>query len=184
MKSWLKVSRDVGAILTNIIMLMLVANLALAVLFLAIDKFASLPSNQKALFDQAGAPLNLGTAYQREWFDYTAYEGIVDEAYAGDVLYDFSHLAKLGFAYQPWVQFSEPPYKGKLVNVDVDSLGFSIRRTRNEEQKKNRLGCEFLRSVEATPSATTFQTNIHGPVTFQPYSINVQKNRVLIFGSR
>jgi predicted PurR-regulated permease PerM len=104
-----KVFRHVWVILTNTIMLILAANLALAVLFLAIDKIASLPSNQKALFDQAGAPVNWGTAYQRDWFDYTAYEGIVDQAYAGAVLDDFNHLAKLGFAYQPLTCSPEMP---------------------------------------------------------------------------
>jgi lysophospholipase L1-like esterase len=173
LKSWLKVSRDVWAILTNIIMLILVANVALAVLFLAIDKFASLPSNQKALFDQAGAPINLGTAYQREWFDYTAYEGIVDEAYAGAVLHDFSHLTKLGFAYQPWVQFSEPPYKGKLVNVDVDSLGFSIRRTRNEEQKEKSPGLRIF----TFGGSNTFGYNVSDEHTWPSYLSDVLNKR-------
>ena len=70
-----KAFRHVWVILTNTIMLILAANLALGVLFLATDKIASLPLSQKARFDQAGAPINWGTAYQRDWFDYTPYEG-------------------------------------------------------------------------------------------------------------
>ena len=184
MKSWLKailhqqVYRDFWAILTNTIMLILAANLALAVLFLAKDKIASLPSNQKALFDQAGAPINLGTAYQREWFDYTAYEGIVDEAYAGAVLDDFSHLAKLGFGYQPWVQFSEPPYKGKLVNVDVDSLGFSIRRTRNEEQKEKSPGLRIF----TFGGSNTFGYNVSDEHTWPSYLSDILNKRAKELG--
>ena len=171
MISWLKailhqqVSRDVWAILTSTIMLFLAANLVLAVLFLTKDKFASLPLNQKALFDQAGAPINVGEAYQRDWFDYTAYDGIVDQTYAGAVLDDFYRLGKLGFAYQPWVQFSEPPYKGKLVNVDVDSLGFSIRKTRDEEQKEKPRALRIF----TFGGSTTFGYNVSDEHTWPSY---------------
>src|SRR5262245_35282669 len=159
-------------------MLMLVANLALAVLFLAKDKFASLPSNQKALFDEAGAPINWGTAYQRDWFDYTAYEGIVDQAYAGAVLDDFNRLAKLGFAYQPWVQFSEPPYKGKLVNVDVDSLGFSIRKTQNEGQNEKWPGLRIF----TFGGSNTFGYNVSDEHTWPSHLSGVLNKRAKELG--
>src|SRR5262249_39700393 len=173
-----KIYRHVWVILTNTIMLILAANLTLAVLFLAVDRIPSLPSNQKALFDQAGAPINWGTAYQRDWFDYTAYEGIVDQAYAGAVLDDFNHLAKLGFVYQPWVQFSEPPYKGKLVNVDVDSLGFPIRRTRNEGQNEKWPGLRIF----TFGGSTTFGYNVSDEHTWPSYLSDVLNKRAKELG--
>jgi hypothetical protein len=95
-------------------------------------KVVSEPGSQK-LFNSNGAPLDNGkrSPYQIQWFDYAAYEQIVDERHAAAVLDDFFQLRQLGFIYQPWVQFSEPPYNGKLVNIDVDSEGFPIRRTIN-----------------------------------------------------
>src|SRR5262245_26172600 len=107
LKSWRKailhqrVYRDVWVILTNTIMFFLAANLALGVLFLAKNKISSY-----------GLKSRMGAT----WFDYTAYE--LDQAHADAVLKDFARFGQLGLTYQPWVQFSEPPYEGKLVNVD------------------------------------------------------------------
>jgi hypothetical protein len=44
--------------------------------------------------------------------------------YVGRVLDEFYDLEQEGFVYQPWVQFSEPPFAGRFVNVDVDERGF------------------------------------------------------------
>jgi hypothetical protein len=54
----------------------------------------------------------------------------------GSVLDDFTSLGKLGFVYQPWVQFSEPPYDGKLLHVDTDAHGLPLRRTVNSTGEK------------------------------------------------
>jgi hypothetical protein len=172
-----KVYRDVWVILANTIMLFLAANLALALLFLAKDKVSSFASNrepprsieQENLFDQAGRRI----PYQHEWFDYTAYEGIVDQAYAAAVLEDFNSLERLGWVYQPWVQFSNPPYEGKLVNVDVDSLGFSKRRTRNEEYK---VKSSRLR-IFTFGGSTTFGYNVSDEHTWPSYLSDVLNSR-------
>src|SRR5262249_51880752 len=55
----------------------------------------------------------------------------VGERYAGEVLDDFYDLTATGFVYQPWVQFSEPLFRGKRVSVELDGLGFPTRHTRN-----------------------------------------------------
>jgi len=57
---------------------------------IVVPKITDKPESDR-LFDHDGAPLNNGQRLRGilEWFDYTAYEQIVDEAYAGNVLDDF-----------------------------------------------------------------------------------------------
>jgi len=90
------------------------------------------------LFNSDGSPSNNGkrTPYELKYFDFAAYENI-DADYAADVLTDFYELSKLGFIYQPWVEFSEPPFKGQRVNIDLDPRGFPIRRTINPPNDQN-----------------------------------------------
>jgi len=184
MKPW-RVHRRAWVIVTNTVMLFLVANLALVVLFLAKDKISSFPEVQRNvepqnLFDQTGAPIDNGerTDYQKDWFDYAAYEGVVDQAYASAVLNNFTHLGKLGFVYQPWVQFAEAPYEGNLVNVDVDPLGFLKRRTRNEEQKEK---SSQLR-IFVLGGSTTFGYNVSDEHTWPSYLSDVLNKRAKELG--
>jgi hypothetical protein len=118
---------DIYLVLANTIMLFVAVNLALAILFLARDKTSLVSSNQKTQYNDAT---------ETDWFDYTAYEGIVDQAYAAAVVEDFDGFPTGGFVYQPWVQFAEAPYSGRLLNIDVDSQEFPIRRTINPELKE------------------------------------------------
>jgi hypothetical protein len=85
-----------------------------------------------AFFYQDGSPVDNGkrSPYQMRWFDFNAYENI-DAEYAAIVLEGFWGLGKLGFIYEPWVGFAEPPFNSKLVNVDTDAHGFPIRHTIN-----------------------------------------------------
>jgi len=91
------------------------------------------------LFNSNGSPADNGkrSSYDRTWFDYGAYENIPEE-YAADVLDDFYDLSHLGFIYQPWVQFSEPPFSGKRVHIDRDIRGFPVRRTINPANQTER----------------------------------------------
>src|SRR5262249_21285002 len=90
------------------------------------------------LFNVDGSPADNGkrSEYELQWFDYKSYENI-SEQYAGEVLDDFYDLSRLGFIYQPWVQFSEPPFEGKRVHVDRDIRGFPVRRTVNPGNHSN-----------------------------------------------
>src|SRR5262245_19838623 len=68
------------------------------------------PRDDGRLFNSDGSPADNGkrSDYELTWFDYGSYENIPEE-YAADVLDDFYDLSRLGFIYQPWVQFSEAP---------------------------------------------------------------------------
>ena len=127
-------------IVTNLLVALVVVNALLGLAFFMLDVATTHQeavrgggvSSGRSLFNPDGSPTNTGkrTSYQLDWFDYLAYENI-EQSYAAEVLDDFYQLAKLGFIYQPWVQFSEPPFQGKRVTVDVDDKGFPIRRTIN-----------------------------------------------------
>jgi len=108
-----------------------------------------------------------------QWFDYTAYERIVDVSYVGNVLDDFFNLSKLGFIYQPWVQFSEPPYHGKLVNVDIDSKGFPIRRTLSPQNSQSATMLIF-----ALGGSSTFGYNVSDEQTWPSYLAEILNERV------
>jgi hypothetical protein len=127
----LRVYASGALLLLNTAVALLFFNVSLIGLFRLNDslvrhRFATLPTH----FNADGSPVETGkrTSYQLEWFDYAACQE-AGERYASDVLDDFYELTAKGFAYEPWVQFSEPQFHGKRVSVELDGLGFPIRRT-------------------------------------------------------
>jgi hypothetical protein len=59
--------------------------------------------------------------------DLAAYEGTPGEE-VRRMLDEFTQMRGLGFRYEPFVQFSEPPFQGQYLNVETDALGFRHRR--------------------------------------------------------
>jgi hypothetical protein len=126
------------------VVLLAVINVLLFVVFSIKDSASAVerprrPKNDGRLFNSDGSPADNGKRnnYELTWFDYGSYENI-PEQYAADVLDDFYDLSRLGFIYQPWVEFSEPPFSGKRVHVDRDIRGFPVRRTINPAHHTNR----------------------------------------------
>jgi len=130
-------------VLTAIVLLAIVNILLFGVFYIKDSAEAAprqiRPKDDGRLFNSSGSPADNGkrTEYELTWFDYAAY-GNIPEQYAADVLDDFYDLSRLGFIYQPWVQFSEPSFSGKLVHVDRDVRGFPIRRTVNSVNQSDR----------------------------------------------
>ena len=155
--------RTIAVVVLNTIVLMILLNVIIEIAFLLKDQFSH---RSQELFDADGKPFDNGkrSSYQLKWFDYTAYERLVDASYAGNVLDDFFNLSRTGFIYQPWVQFSEPPYHGKLVNVDVDSRGFPVRRTLNSQNGQSAAVLIF-----ALGGSSTFGYNISDEHTWPSY---------------
>lgn len=124
--------RATALFLLNTIVAVVVLNLFLGAAYWAKDTLSSVESAAAAneLFRDDGRPIQNGkrNAVQMAWIDYTAY-GDASPQHVGQVLDEFYEMEQLGFVYQPWVQFVESPYRGNLVNVDVDERGFPIRRT-------------------------------------------------------
>jgi hypothetical protein len=172
----------------NTLSAFVVINLFLAVTFYILDVVtprkvvaceevvARIVSEPSALFNADGSPINNGkrSCYQLRWFDFNAYEGI-EPIYAGEVLDDFYELNRLGFIYQPWVQFSEPPFQGKHVNVDLDERGFPTRRTINPS---NVTHLPVIR-IFTLGGSTTFGYNVSDEHTWPSYLAKILNDRAL-----
>jgi len=134
-----------ATLVTNTLIALLLVNVGLAGFFyfrylppVKQDQTKAVVRSDTALFNTDGSPVDNGrrSIYQLQWFDFNAYENI-DPNYASDVLDGFAQLGKLGFKYQPWVGFLEPAFNSKLVNVDTDAHGTTLRRTVNPANDQN-----------------------------------------------
>lgn len=175
--------KAIAIILLNTLVLIVILNVLLGIAFYFKDYIAGKNSTKQInkekkikldkLFNSDGAPLDNGrrSDYQLTWFDYSAYEQIVGERYAGAVLDDFFYLSKLGFIYQPWVQFSEPIFNGKLVNIDLDPKGFPVRRTINPENN----GSSSIK-IFTFGGSTTFGYNVSDEHTW-PSQLSIILNK-------
>ena len=129
-----------AVVVLDIVVLLIAANLALGAVYMIRDaknRFhpeppATLNGSAVPRFNVDGSPLSTAkrNEYQMAWIDFQAY-GVNDPAYVADVLDDFYDLGKAGMAYQPWVEFAEPAFKGKRVTVEPDLRGFLTRHTVN-----------------------------------------------------
>lgn len=120
-----------GLLLLNTVVVLILLNVALLGIYHVKDSFtARRVAAMPRLFNDDGSPVDAGnlTSHQLEWFDFNACRE-AGERYAAEVLDDFARLTAMGFVYQPWVQFSEPAFRGKRVSVELDVLGFPVRRT-------------------------------------------------------
>lgn len=156
----------------NTLLFLIVLNLILGVFYFIKDRRAqasvatSSPTAPPAkLFNDDGSPVDNGerTPYQLQWFDYNATNEISQND-AGEILDDFTHLERRGFIYQPWVQFSEPPFAGRRVSVDTDPRGFPIRRTINPPSTS-----QPVIEIFALGGSTTFGYNIADEQTWPSY---------------
>lgn len=92
-------------------------------------------------------------AHQRH-VDLDAY-GSADPATGRDILDEFTLLRQRGFAYRPWMQFSEPRFSGRHLNVE-DRNGDDVRRTPWEAPGDGRRVVD----VFAFGGSTTFGYNV------------------------
>jgi len=138
-----KIYSATAIVVLNALVVLAVINILLSGVFYIKDSNGAVerpqPKDDGRLFNSDGSPADHGrrSDYELTWFDYASYENIPEE-YAADVLDDFYDLSRLGFIYQPWVEFSDPPFNGKRVHVDRDIRGFPVRRTMNPDKQTER----------------------------------------------
>lgn len=179
---------NLGLLLLNTLLLFIGLNLLLALVYAVVDYRAAnraVPEGA-ALFTATGAPVDNGKRmdYQMTWFDYSATQE-VSQSHAAEVLDDFYDLSQVGFVYQPWVQFSEPPFAGQRVSVGVDGRGFPVRGTSNPPANPARPAIEvFVLGGSTTfgynvadehtwPSRLSVALNAQAQAAGLPYQINV-----------
>jgi len=126
----LKLYQQLALFLLNTLVMLFVINCLLGVAFIVHDRSSAKPQRDFKPPPARGRPktTSLRTQRQLDYVDMEAYDG-VPSAEVEKVLDEFTLLYRKGFVYQPWVQFSEPPFSGKLVNVDTDERGFTCRRS-------------------------------------------------------
>jgi hypothetical protein len=152
--------RAAAIILLNTIVVFIAVNVLGAVIVGVISVVAhqrdEAPSG--TLFKPDGAPVNnhRRSPGQLRHFDYGACNEL-EPSYVGDVLDDFFDLRNKGLPYQAWVQFAEPPFRGKRVSVQADELGVPFRGTN---------------SPSAQPSARVVRIYVFGGSTTFGYQVS------------
>lgn len=140
MKRLKSIYRIVAINLLNTIVLLLILNIVLGVFFYLRDRRREQAfTGHSKLFQANGSPVDNGKRHQGnlDWFDYDATRE-VSEIEAAEVLDDIYHLGEVGFIYQPWSQFSEPPFRGKRVSIEQDARAFPVRKTFNPPQDSSK----------------------------------------------
>jgi hypothetical protein len=168
-------------VVLNTLCLLVAINLLLGAYY-ALRGFSSQrhrPPAPSRLFNDDGSPVNNGkrSKYQLIWFDYNACKEF-GPAYVADVLDDFDALADKGFIYQPWVQFSEPLFKGTRVNVALDEWGFPIRRTINPPTD----GSTPVIRILTLGGSTTFGYNVADEHTWPSFLSQILNERARASG--
>jgi hypothetical protein len=89
------------------------------------------------------------------------------------VLDDFYALGQKGFIYQPWVQFSEAPFAGKHLSIDIDDRGIPLRRTANPPTE----GAKPVIDIFVLGGSTTFCYDVADEHTWPSYLSSVLNDK-------
>ena len=178
----------VAVVLLNTVVLVIVLNALLYGVFYVRDTITQMrepkkppttqpkrPPDDGKLFNSDGSPARTKkrSQYQLEWFDYAAYtDGAISKEYVAEVLDDFYDHGRLGFVFQPWVQFSEPEFSGKRLHMDRDARGFPIRRTINLKEDGLSIAHVFVLG-----GSTTFGAHVSDEHTWPTYLSAILNDR-------
>lgn len=165
-------------ILLNVVSLVAFLNLALASVYIATDAFSSDEVDGR-LFREDGAPARAAkrTKLQLQWSDFTAYEG-ASPKYVGQVLDNFYDLEQLGFVYQAWVQFAEPPFRSQHVNVYMDQTGSPVRKSTSHMRQAEGGGVEDrVVRIFTLGGSTTFGYNVSDAHTWPSFLLEILNRR-------
>ena len=130
--------RQGAVIVLNTVILLLVANLALAGLFAVTDRRSIEPMTKGELspagyFYENGGAVDNGkrTPSNLHIFDYKAYEGVMSEHDIAEMLDEFFDHGQMGFEYQAHSQYGHRVFAGEYLNIEMRDNGLTSRRTVN-----------------------------------------------------
>jgi hypothetical protein len=115
----------------NLLMLLLALNLALYIFYKLKDNFLELGHKGKEEnFTNDSRPFVQGDLnnYIGDFFDFRAFEN-ADPSETIEMLKEANKLTRLGFNYVELGAYAEPVFSGKHLNILVDSMGFTYRKT-------------------------------------------------------
>ena len=170
--------KSAGIILLNFGCLIVLANLGLGAFYWIKDgaRSSAISAAAGCAFREDGAPAGTDrrTPTQLAWADFGAYEGI-EAQYVCQVLSDFYDLEQLGFVYQSWVQFAEPPFSGWRVSVDLDERRLPIRRTINYDDDGS--GPDRVVRIFIFGGSTTFGYHVSDEHTWPSFLSRILNGR-------
>ncbi len=175
MKKLGRIYKATAIILLNTLVVFVVLNLLVGAVYFIGDRYeARTKRTQGALFQSDGTPVDTAqrSLYQLEWFDYNATKEVTP-AFAAEVLDEFYVLGQKGFIYQPWVQFSEPPFAGNHLSVDLDQRGIPFRRTTNPPMDREKPVIDIF----VLGGSTTFGYSVADEHTWPSYLSSILNSK-------
>ncbi|HEY3997899.1 MAG TPA: SGNH/GDSL hydrolase family protein [Candidatus Xenobia bacterium] len=129
MGRWSKAWNDLALLFFNTAVLFVLVNLAIGFGFKPAPAEAPppAPGAPPPSTDGRPQPGRWRTGWQLDHIDMAAYAEPVSDVEG--MLDDMTQFSNLGVAYQPWVQYGPPLYKGRFVNVEGKDPEFPFRHT-------------------------------------------------------
>lgn len=157
---WAIYYRNTAYILLNTFILLAVINGILILAYYLHDRRNATKNGSNEMFPIA-------------MYDTAAFEGLAYDTIK-EINTDFNQLSATEFYYQPWVQYCEPLYKGRQLNVITDETGIPMRR--NPSTTRSDVGARY--KVFTFGGSTTFGYNVGDNQTY-PYFLGEILNEKL-----
>jgi hypothetical protein len=129
MRTLVKFYKALALIVFNTLVLLAMLNFGTWV-YCGVEDWWRFSKKTGQYFNPDGTPVQDGTImnYLTNWFDYGAMKEMPEhDAY--DLLKEFSSMG--GVNYHPWIQYAEREFHGKYINVNLEPLLYTVRKSWN-----------------------------------------------------
>lgn len=156
--------RTFALIFTNLVALVVLLNVIVAEDYLLKNRCRAAAHRAKPRHSWQAKWKEGRSRYALSQIDMRAFEGLSSEK-AEQVIDDFSALDRVGFLYEPYVEFGPTPFESKTVNVFLDESGFAYR---SNDGKRHSDG-PGSQSVFVFGGSTTFGWHVADDWTIPAY---------------